>query len=105
MKDPYRIARQAHLGDFLDELQAADLITWVWSYEGSSAGYTITEPGKEPRRHGTRDAEQLAERYAAMTGKLWFPVRSPGGRTQLAETLKLTEAVRQSVADASDIND
>lgn len=105
MKHAYRIARQEHLGDFLDELQAADFITWVWSYRDSSAEYTITEPGKEPRLYGTREAEKLAERYAAMTGQVWFPVPSPGGRTQLAETLKLTEAARQSVANASENND
>ena len=105
MKHPYRIARQKHLGDFLDELQARGLITWVWSYSGSSAEYTISEPDKEPRLYGTRDAEQLAERYAALTGQVWFPVPSPGGQTQLAETLKLTAAARQSVVNASESND
>ena len=101
MKHPYRIARQEHLGDFLDELQTAGLIDWVWSYRGSSAEYTITEHGKQPRLYGTREAELLAERYAARAATVWFPVPNPGGRNQLTETLKRMEAAREEIADAT----
>ncbi|MEB0266404.1 hypothetical protein [Cryobacterium sp. 10I5] len=101
MKHPYRIARQAHLGDFLDELQTAGLIAWVWSYPGSSGEYTITENGKQPRLYGTREAELLAERYAARAATVWFPVPHPGGRDQLTETQKRMEAARHEIAHAS----
>jgi hypothetical protein len=104
MKHPYRTARQQHLGDFLDDLQAAGLIAWVWSYSGSSAEYTITESGKEPRLYGTRDAEQLASRYAATTRRIWLPVPNPGGQAQLIETLELTAARQRDHADATESN-
>ena len=102
MKHPYRIARQQHLGDFLDELQAAGFIAWVWSYSGSSAEYTITEPGKEPQLYGTLDAERLASRYSATTRRVWLPVPSPGGQAQLIETLELTAAAQRDLANATE---
>ena len=104
MKHPYRIARQQHLGDFLDILQAAGFIAWVWSYSGSSAEYTITEPGAEPRLYGTREAERLASRYAAKTRSIWLPVPSPGGQKQLIQTLELTAAAQRELADATENN-
>jgi len=86
MNNVYPIARQRHLGDLLDRLQVAGLLTWQWGYSGSSAQYTILEPGWDPRTLGTKAAEEVAARIVLQTGEVWFPVPHPGGVNQLRET-------------------
>lgn len=95
----YPIARQRHLGDYLDQLQAAGHLSWRWSYDNatSTAEYWITvPPATVPTKHGTRQAEAVATSFADQLNHAWLPVPHPGGETQLAATAaKMTERRQQ----------
>jgi hypothetical protein len=105
-KHPYRIARQEHLGNMLDQLQSFGLLTWAWDYEirpgreTGSAIYWVTEPGQGKHKLDTRRAEELTLRLCHQQGIVWLPVPPPGGKTQLAETLRKIEALKQGTRSA-----
>lgn len=87
-RSPYRIARQQHVGDALDDLQARGLLRWRWAYADSSAIYWVTEAGREERRLDTRRAEALVQRHYDELGVPWVAVSHPGGEVQLQAALK-----------------
>lgn len=85
---PYRIARQEHLGDALDDLQRRGLLRWQWDYANSRAIYRVTLPGEQERALDTATAERLAQRQYDDLGVHRFPVPAPGGEKQRDETLR-----------------
>lgn len=48
-RGPYRIARQEHLGDELDDLQRRGLLLWQWDYANRQAIYRVPLPGERER--------------------------------------------------------
>jgi hypothetical protein len=94
-KSPYRIARQEHLGNMLDQLQGLGLLTWEWGYENHSAVYWIAEIGHQRRKFDTRRAELLALKLCEQQGIVWLPVPHPGGEVQLAVTLRNIEDLKR----------
>jgi hypothetical protein len=91
-KPPYKIARQEHVGNMLDELRDRGRLSWRWDYEGSSAVYYVTLAGHDVRKLDTKAAEQVAQRECDALGIRWKPVPHPGGETQLADTLEWIDA-------------
>ena len=90
-KDPYRTARQEHLGDMLDELQQRRLLEWHWAYDTAKkrAIYCIAQPpGQDKRKFDTRRAEGLAANLCQQQGIAWLPVPNPGGEEERDETLR-----------------
>jgi|GEM_PF-6070799 len=88
-RDPYHIARQEHLGDALDGLQARGYLTWAWDYQGRRAVYWVGEPpGTEPRSLDTRQAEDLVQRHYDALGEPWRPVPHPGGESQRSAVIQ-----------------
>lgn len=87
-RNPYLIARQEHLGDALDDLQRRGLLRWNWDYANRRAIYRVTLPDEPMRALDTAAAEEVAQRHYDVLGVRWFPVPSPGGETQRAETLR-----------------
>jgi hypothetical protein len=85
---PYRIARQEHLGDALDDLQRRGVLRWQWDYANSRAIYRLTLPSEKVRDLDTAAAERLAQRHYDDLGVRWFPVPAPGGQKQRDETLR-----------------
>lgn len=90
-RSPYKIARQEHVGDFLDELQARGLLTWEWDYDvpKSTALYFVALPGQPRKRYFTKEVEELAQSIASDQQIVWVPVKNPGGVNQLAVTNEL----------------
>ena len=85
-KDPYKVYRQEHLGDFLDVLESKELLTWSWGYENKRALFKITEPGQNLVVHEIMEAEGAALRIADREGIPWIPVPHPGGHDLYKET-------------------
>jgi hypothetical protein len=83
-RDPYKIARQEHLGDALDDLQRRGRISWSWDYDNrrSRAIYNVAEGTGASRSLDTKQAEQLVQRHHDDIGVIWRAVPSPGGETQ-----------------------
>lgn len=92
-RDPYRISRQEHLGDALDDLASRGVLSWRWEYdlERSLAVFHVTSPSKAKRALETRLAENLVRELYADLGVRWLPVPRPGGERQLKETLRRME--------------
>jgi hypothetical protein len=103
-RSPYHIARQEHLGDMLDELQARGLLAWEWDYEvrpgrdTGSAVYWVTELRQRRRKLDTKRAEDLAVRLCNQHGIVWLPVPHPGGEIQRTATLRRIEALKQGAS-------
>lgn len=93
-RSPYRIARQEHVGDMLDELQDLGLLDWYWDYENSSAVYWVTESGRSIRKLGTKQAEKLVLKLCKQQAIVWLPVPPPGGADQRATTLRKMAELR-----------
>jgi hypothetical protein len=93
-RSPYRIARQEHVGDMLDELQDLGLLDWHWDYENSSAVYWVTESGQSKRKLGTKQAEELVLKLCKQQAIVWLPVPPPGGEDQRANTLRKMAELR-----------
>lgn len=93
-KSPYRIARQEHVAEMLDELQERGALVWQWDYENSSAIYWVTKPGRDRRKLGTKQAETLVSELCQQEGIVWLPVPPPGGEKQRAETLRQIAALQ-----------
>lgn len=89
-RKPYRIARQQHLGDALDELERAGRLSWRWEYDytRSRAIFHIRVPDATEQALDTRAAEKLVVAMVEAQGERWLPVPHPGGERQLEETLK-----------------
>ena len=81
---PYRIARQQHLGDMLDELARRRRLSWRWDYAKRRAIYHVALTGEVERQFDTRAAEQLVQTECDTLGIRWRPVPHPGGEDQLA---------------------
>lgn len=79
---PYRIARQEHLGDMLDELQMRRRLQWRWDYAEQRAVYHVREDEGPWRTLDTKRAEQVAQRHCDELGIPWKPVPHPGGESQ-----------------------
>lgn len=90
--DPdYRLARQRHLGNTLDDLESLGLLRWRWQYDAtrSRAVYWIGPVEAaigELQPLDTRAAEELVQANCDAISKVWRPVPAPGGRTQLMQT-------------------
>lgn len=93
-KSPYRIARQEHVAEMLDELQDRGLIEWQWDYENSSAIYWVRTRGGDRRKLGTKQAETFVEKLCQQEGIVWLPVPPPGGEKQRDETLRRIATLR-----------
>jgi hypothetical protein len=93
-RSPYRIARQEHVGDMLDELQDLGLLDWRWAYENSSAVYWVTESGRGKRKLGTKKVEELVLELCRQQAIVWLPVLPPGGEELRAETLRKIAELR-----------
>jgi len=89
-RPPYRIARQEHLGDALDDLARRGRLEWRWDYDyaRSRAVFHVVLPGGSERALDTRSAELLVKAHYAELGAPWLPVPHPGGERQLEETLR-----------------
>jgi hypothetical protein len=89
-RDPYRIARQEHVGDALDALTRSGLLSWRWEYDHvrSRAIFHVTLPGEAERALDTRSAEVQVQGLYRAIGVRWLPVPHPGGERQLEETLR-----------------
>lgn len=86
LKDPYRVHRQMHLGDFLDQLEHKQLLTWSWGYENKRALFKITEPERKSVTYQIKDAEDVALRIARRENIPWIPVPNPGNIDLYRET-------------------
>lgn len=93
-RPPYRIARQQHLGDALDDLQRRDLLEWQWDYRQSRAIFRIREPGQRWVGHVTADAEDIVSSYYGRLGEPWRPVPHPGGEGQRRAVVEWITAQR-----------
>ncbi len=93
-RKPYRIARQEHLGDALDDLQHRGLLRWQWDYANRRAIYKVALPDEPRRALDTAAAEQLVQHHYDDLGVHWFPVPVPGGEKQRTETLQRIDAAR-----------
>ncbi|MET4901693.1 MULTISPECIES: hypothetical protein [unclassified Paenarthrobacter] len=96
LKDPYRVHRQMHLGDFLDQLEDKKMLTWSWGYENKRALFKITEPERKSVTYQIKEAEAVALRIAARENIPWIPVPNPGNidlyRETKAKISRMTEA-------------
>jgi len=83
----YRIARQRHVGDMLDQLQSMGLLTWKWRYDtaNSRAIYRVALGNDPVRELRTREAEELVQDVCDEHGIIWEPVPHPGGEDKLRE--------------------
>lgn len=95
LKRPYRVHRQMHLGDFLDQLQGKQLLTWSWGYENSRALFRITEPGGGRVTYQIKDAEDVASRIARRENIPWIPVPNPGNYDLYRETQSKIAALKE----------
>jgi hypothetical protein len=93
--NPYHIARQEHLGDMLDHLRDLGLLAWEWGYENRRAIFWVTKTGQTRRKLDTKRAEDLALNLCKQQGIVWLPVPHPGGESQLTETLRKMEEIKQ----------
>jgi hypothetical protein len=91
-RQPYRIARQEHLGDMLDRLRDLGLLEWRWDYEyprgqpGSGrAVYWITLRSEHEEKYDTKRAEVLVQELCDQQDIIWRPVPPPGGEVQREE--------------------
>ncbi|WP_326956889.1 hypothetical protein [Amycolatopsis sp. NBC_01286] len=88
MPERYRIARQRHLGEMLDRLQADGVVRWRFDYDHaqSRAIYWVAEGDGEQKRYDTRSAERLVQKLCDDRQIVWKAVPPPGGERQFAET-------------------
>lgn len=95
-RDPYRTARQQHLGDALDDLASSGELSWRWQYDyaRSRAIFRVLVPATTERALDTRSAEDLVAAMYEAQGQRWLPVPHPGGERQLEEILKKMRANR-----------
>lgn len=100
---PYRIARQEHLGNMLDQLQDRGLLTWAWDYEfrhghgTGSAVYWVTEAGQRKRKLDTKRAEELVLELCRRQGIVWLAVPHPGNESLRRETLRKIEELKSGL--------
>ena len=82
MTNPYRLARQEHVGDMLDELARRGRLGWKWDYnfEKSRAIYRVAIVDKILVLD-TKKAEELVQRECDELGIRWKPVPHPGGQS------------------------
>jgi hypothetical protein len=83
-RHPYRIARQQHLGEMLDELMSMGRLSWRWDYADSRAIYHVALKAQDEQQLDTKAAEQVAQAECDTLGIRWRPVPHPGGESQLA---------------------
>src|SRR5262249_52295736 len=81
-RNPYRIARQEHLGDMLDELQRRGRLSWRWEYDKARhrAIYWVERQGPSIPLE-TQAAEELAQAECDALGIRWLPVPHPAAKT------------------------
>lgn len=81
----YRVARQRHVGEMLDRLQAMNLLAWRWEYDTarSRAIYWVTLPNQQEQRLQTKPVETLVKELCDRNGIVWKPVPPPGGEREL----------------------
>lgn len=89
-RHPYRIARQEHVGDALDDLSQRGRLRWRWEYDlaRGRAVFHIALAGEIDRALDTRSAEGVVQSLYAEIGVRWIPVPHPGGERQREETLR-----------------
>lgn len=92
-RHPYRIARQEHLGDALDDLSQHGRLRWRWEYDSarSRAIFHIALGGEAEHPLDTRSAEGVVQSLYRDIGVRWLPVPHPGGERQRQETLRRLE--------------
>jgi len=81
---PYRIARQEHIGDMLDEFQNMGLVGWRFYYDShkSTAYYYISVANRPEDRYDTKSVEVFVQNLCDREGIIWRPVPHPGGEEQ-----------------------
>ncbi len=84
VREPYRIARQEHLGDVLDALVSRGIVPgWQWNYDvpGKRALWRFEVPGTAAAKwRETGPAERLVLALCRAHGSTWEPVPHPGGQ-------------------------
>ncbi len=88
-RPPYRIARQEHLGDMLDALEAYGHLAWRWEYDvsRSRAIFHVRVGGEGWCALDTRAAEALVQAQCDLLGIRWRPVPHPGGELQRSDVV------------------
>ena len=83
-RKPYRLARQEHLADALDDLNNRGQLTWRWDYddEGHRAVYNVQLTGEERKSLDTKSAESLVLRLYTTLEIPWRAIPHPGGEEQ-----------------------
>lgn len=96
IRSPYKIHRQMHIGDMLDELESKGALKWQWEYDipKKSAFYWIELPGKAKRKLGTKDAEAAVQKVVNELEIVWMPVPYYGGLAQWMETTEKMDKMK-----------
>lgn len=94
---PYKLARQQHLGEFLDYLRDLGSLTYHLRHDGQTAVWVIAEGGRAARECSTREAERLAEQIADSVQIYWRPVAHPANKDRYLETRALIAARRRKI--------
>jgi hypothetical protein len=100
-RSPYRIARQEHVGDALDDLQARGRLAWRWAYANRRAIYNVRQDGQPERSLDTRSAEQLVSAEYQALAIPWRPVPHPGGEDQRGPVLEWIAQELQKPVDSN----
>ena len=90
----YQIARQRHVGETLNRLEALGVLRWEWEYDvpHRQAFYWIIVGDAPRKRYGTKDTERMVQDLCDRHGIIWEPVPHPGGEDRY-------EATRQRIAE------
>lgn len=100
----YRITRQRHLGEALDDLvRLGWLRDWRWDYDNGrrTAHYWVLTAGDaDPVRYETRTAEILVQEVCSNHSVTWHPAAHAGGRAarEAAVVLNRTSGYYDAVA-------
>lgn len=96
IRSPYKIHRQMHLGDMLDELQSKGALEWRWEYDvpNKAAVYWVQLRGKAKRKLDTRRAEAVVQKITNELGIVWIPAAHHGGIENWAIALDKMEKMK-----------
>lgn len=95
-KFQYSPAQPSHVAvrEMLDELERRGILTWEWGYEQSSTLYKISVGERPSKTYGSREAEELAQRFANEQRIIWIPVPHYGSEENWAATVDLISEIR-----------
>lgn len=94
IRKPYKIHRQMHLGDMLDELESRGSLKWTWQYVAGRAYYWIERDGLPRDRFDTRRAEGLVQQITNALQIVWIPVPHHGSEDRWLETIEKMDKMK-----------